>query len=850
MKFKKIFFVIIILLSTMPGLCFGVNVTAHVDKSKISQEDSVFLKIEVNGGKADLDLSVIKDFKVIPRGTSSSFNYINGKLEKKADYQFVLLPLSKGNLKIPAIKATIKGKTVFTKEIIIHVADQIVEPNKVEPNKVKPNKVKSNNVKALFAKSFVTKDQVFTGEQVVFTLQFFTSKRLSGNVLFEKSPEFKGFTAKSFEEEKSYTQIINGVRFNVIQIDYIITPSNPGMFTIDPAVLIAKVVVRSNFNDPFFFSDRSKPVRVVSNPVEIKVLPLPQYQNFKNQNFKNQGLKNQGLKNLEDNKFTGLVGNFNIESNINKTDLKTGESATLTIKISGTGNIMDASLPEMDFDNNLFKIYDDNPVETIELTQNGYKGFKIFKKALVPVSPGKFEIKPVSLIYFDVQKKDYNLVSTKPISIEVSLSQKTEFAVKSQNSPKDKSIVKKEVSLVNKDILEIKEGLKVLKNYKSINFLLFVVLLSTPAILFLGVKFFTIVNKKELSIEKQMMEKAKIHFKKAIKLNKQGDDFLRHLYSSVVSSILAKGHKKGETITIKEAQIILKNAGVDNKKSDQITSLLENIESVRFSEKILDENRAKDLLSKTKQTIKMICLGIVCLSISIFTPQKAMADSTETFIEAVKEYKAGDFINAAQKFESIAQNSIKNPYLYYNIGNAYLKAKERGHAILWYERAKLILPNDPDLNFNLDYANSLIKDKKDDSIDMMEILFFWDSLISVKTVQITAILFSFLFFIWAGIQALRGQKVFSGTGIVLCLLLILTTTVTCINYYKISARLNAVIVIGQAFVRSGTTEQSTQLFTLHEGTKTRVVEKRDGYLKIKFSKGKIGWIKADQAVII
>jgi len=215
-----------------------------------------------------------------------------------------------------------------------------------------------------------------------------------------------------------------------------------------------------------------------------------------------------------------------------------------------------------------------------------------------------------------------------------------------------------------------------------------------------------------------MMEKARNHFKKAMKLNKQGDDFLSHIYSSVVSSILAKGHKKGETITINEAQGILKDAGIDNKKSDQITSLLENIESVRFGGKILDENRAKDLLLKTKQAIKMICICLVCLSIFTLTPQKAMADSTETFIEAVKEYKAGDFINAAQKFESIAHNNIKNPYLYYNIGNAYLKAKETGHAILWYERAKLILPNDPDLNFNLDYANSLIKDKKDDNIDM------------------------------------------------------------------------------------------------------------------------------------
>jgi len=494
MNLKKVSFVIIIFLIAMPVFCFGFDVTAHVDKLKVSQEDSIYLTVEVIGGKADLDLSMIQDFKVISRGTLSSFNYINGKSERKASYQYILLPLSKGRLKIPAIKATIKGQTAFTKQITIHVEDQVVEPDQV---------------KALFARAFVEKDQFFTGEQIVFTLQFFTSKRLSG-VGFEKSPEFQGFSSKPFEEEKTYTQNINGVLFNVTQVNYILTPSNPGIFTVSPAVLIARVVVRSKFNDSFFLSDRSKPVRVVSNPVEIEVMPLPQYRGEGN--------------------FSGLVGNFDIISNLDQTNLKAGESATLTIKISGTGNIMDASLPEINFDDfykDAFKIYDDNPVETIELTQHGYKGFKIFKKAIVPVNAGKYRIKPVTLIYFDVDKKGFKSVSTEPISLDVTPSEKTDLAVKPLNPEKEKSIVKKEVSLVNRDILEIKEGLKVLEDYNEINPLLFVILLSIPAIAFFGTKIFTVIQKKELSIEKQMEEKAKFHFKRAWKLNREGQDFLK-----------------------------------------------------------------------------------------------------------------------------------------------------------------------------------------------------------------------------------------------------------------------------------------------------------------------------------
>ncbi|MBC8439482.1 MAG: protein BatD, partial [Deltaproteobacteria bacterium] len=356
MNLKSIFFVALVLVAILPatGVCF--DVTANVDKTRISSEDSVFLQVVVKGGKADLDLSMIKDFKVISRGSSSSYNYINGKSERKAIYQYVLIPLKKGDLNIPAIKAVMDGQTAFTRQIIIHVADQVVKPD---------------DIKALFATVSVAKTSLFVGEQTVFSLKFFTSKRLSG-LGFEKPPEFKGFSSKPFEKEKNYTQNINGVLYQVTQVDYIIIPANPGIFSIDPAVLIARVIVESKrdsrfdsfFNDSFFSSNNFKPVRVVSNPVKIEVNPVPQYQG--------------------DDKFSGLVGRFDIKADIDKTSLKAGESATLTIKISGSGNIMDASLPAIGLDQDAFKVYDDNPVETIHLTETGYEGFKVFKKAIVP----------------------------------------------------------------------------------------------------------------------------------------------------------------------------------------------------------------------------------------------------------------------------------------------------------------------------------------------------------------------------------------------------------------------------------------------------------------------------------
>ncbi len=822
MNLKRIFFISIVLLMTISATGFCFDVTSHVDKTRISKDDSIFLKVEVNGGKADLDFSMVKDFKVISRGSSSSYNYINGKSERKATYQYVLIPLSKGELKIPAIKATRDGQTAFTREIVIHVSGRVVE---------------TDDIKALFARADVADTRLFVGQQTVYTLKFFTSKKLSG-LGFETPPEFNDFSSKPFEKEKSYTLNIKGILYNVSEVNYVIIPARPGTFNIDPAVLIARVMVKSNrdprfdsfFNDSFFSSNSFKPIRVVSNSVKIEVSPVPPYQG-------------QG-------KFSGLVGRFGIEGNMDKTNLKAGESATLTIKISGSGNIMDASLPEIDLNDEAFKVYDDNPVETIHLTEAGYEGVKIFKKAIVPVNPGKYVIKQVPLIYFDVDRKAYQKVLTDEIKIDVIPSEERHLAVKPLNRTTDKSVVKQEVSLVNKDILEIKEGLAVLEDYREINPFFFVLLLSMPAILFSGVKLFTMVTKKELSVEKVMEEKARHHLKQARKMGSEEKGFLGHLYSSLVALILAKGGKRGETVTIKEAQTILTRANVDNIRIDQITHLLETIESVRFGGKQIDENKAKELLSKTKQVMKLLCFALVCLGVFSFVPQKAMADSTATFIDGIKNYKAGHFKEAAGKFEAVAKSPIKNPYLFYNIANAYLKANDIGHAVLWYERAKVLAPNDPDLNFNLEYANTLVKDKKENSVDIMDVLFFWDKLIPEKSIQITAIFFSFAFFTWAAIKVLKKQRVFSGTGIILCTIFVLVTAITCVNYYKRSVQLYAVIVLEEAAVRSGVTDTSTKLFSLHAGTRVSVEEQRDGYLKILFSKGKVGWVKTKEAVII
>ena len=70
-----------------------------------------------------------------------------------------------------------------------------------------------------------------------------------------------------------------------------------------------------------------------------------------------------------------------------------------------------------------------------------------------------------------------------------------------------------------------------------------------------------------------------------------------------------------------------------------------------------------------------------------------------------------------------------NGHLYYNLGNAYFRLKLLGHAILYYERARVLIPGDDDLDYNLRYVRQQTKDMVEETTDVFSMTFFWiDSL--------------------------------------------------------------------------------------------------------------------------
>jgi len=573
---------------------------------------------------------------------------------------------------------------------------------------------------------------------------------------------------------------------------------------------------------------------VVSNPVSLKVNPLPAY--------------------TGDDPFSGLVGLFTISTALDKLQIKAGESATLTITIQGRGNIMDAGVPDLDLPKGRFKVYADTPVEEIGATEFGFAGKKIFKQAIVSAIPGEVTIPALTLTYFDVAAKAYKQISTQPIQLQILPGEPTILvdsgAEDASVSPPAPNSEKQAVVMRNRDILDIRESISAISPDSHLSLFWFFILVLVPGVGFGCLTLFVTMKTREKSVSDRYRAKAKESLAAAQKTSPGGAQFLGLVHSALTAAILSRGDKQAEGLTREEAKAILSDAGEKRQTMDTALGLMDTLDAVRFGGSNMDEKKAVSCLSSVQGLIKTILLAC-CLTfaLSFYQAPSFAADTAGIFVDATRAYQEGNYQGAVQKFEAVAAG-VKNPALFYNLGNAYLKSNDLGRAILWYERAKRLSPNDPDLKFNLAHALGRLKDKTDSGFSPMDILFFWQGLISLKWLQFLSIGASFIFFTWAGTRKSLKKRIFSSPGISIFIILTVLLLVTGLEAFRLNSDHRAVILKETVTVRSGTLETATQLFDLHAGTRVRVMEKKKNHLKIRFAKGKVGWVSLDEAEII
>ena len=237
----------------------------------------------------------------------------------------------------------------------------------------------------------------------------------------------------------------------------------------------------------------------------------------------------------------------------------------------------------------------------------------------------------------------------------------------------------------------------------------------------------------------------------------------------------------------------------------------------------------------------VLLLGTVACSAA---NQRALFDSATT------AYGKSRFEDAIKYYEQIASLGYESDAVYFNLGNAYFKQNNLPYAILNYEKAKKIAPEDEAISYNLKLANSKLVDK----VDVLPEFFlktWWNLLIGLFSEKTWSIVF--IGFVWFGLIGLSllflshkrsVKKIGFLVGLIALCLSPIFGYLAHKRYQQRYLHSEGIVLGPSVTIKGSPSDQGTDLFILHEGIKVGIDQTFGDWIEIKLPNGNPGWIKS------
>lgn len=244
----------------------------------------------------------------------------------------------------------------------------------------------------LFLRSSVDKDEVYAGEQVMFTLVLF-SRVDAANVDNVSLPRLDGVWVEDLDSPTRLVpehKEINGIPYRAyVVMRRALFPMKAGSVQITPA--------EADITTGMFFNGTR--VHRRSNPITLKVKPLP-----------SAGAP-PGQK-------VSMVGKWRLGVEASQTKVALGEPVQLKVTLEGKGNLKDATVPPLKGPQGV-KVYDPTTTDKMSATRTLVSGKRTVEYVVLPQQTGKFTLPGLSLWYFNPENSKYEETKTDPIELTV-----------------------------------------------------------------------------------------------------------------------------------------------------------------------------------------------------------------------------------------------------------------------------------------------------------------------------------------------------------------------------------------------------------------------------------------------
>ena len=401
-----------------PALAADLQASATVDRDRLGIEDTLVLTVRAEGTDAGRvnppSLSGLRDFRVVQGpGTSTQFQWVNGRAFAAKSFTYVLMPQRAGHVQIPALTLEGAGSTLRTEAIAVEVIQGSVTPpagrRLPAPGRPSPPGTRQPPASApapsgsaqVKVEAELDRERAYVGQQVTLTYRIFTQLDITGLELTE-APAYPGFWVEDLKVDPNPVgrrAVRDGQEYTEFTVmKKALFPTRAGRLEI-PALTFS-LGVRGAGGDPFegmFFGTgqtlyRKSPARVV------EVEPLPE-----------EGRPAS---------FGGAVGRFRLTVTPDRQESKVNDAISLRVRVDGDGNVRSVTTPALPALAD-FKAYDPKVDEKSAPEGDRLKGSKTWDFVLLPLAAGLQEIPPIEFSYFDPGSSRFHTLRSPPIRLQV-----------------------------------------------------------------------------------------------------------------------------------------------------------------------------------------------------------------------------------------------------------------------------------------------------------------------------------------------------------------------------------------------------------------------------------------------
>ncbi|GEM_PF-7063731 len=541
--------------------------TLSLDENKIGVNDITSLTLTLRGvNESDApDIFDMAGLKITSTGRSSSYQSINGVVERSITYTYEIIARKVGQYYIGPYTINVNGKNIKTNKVQLRVFKKT--PTVVDAN--------------IILRQRTTRKQYYIGEPVILVTELlFRHQHIRG--VSNMNRDGGNFTISEPQQAEQKREVIDGRQFEVASWYQIVTPKELGHLVIPEVYLtlsMSQRVSHSPFDGIFgatFGNLIRKNISAKALTVDIKALP-------------DKGKPKD---------FSGVVGTYHLQANISQKEVVVGEGVTLKYKISGKGDINLLVSPKLHLPSGI-KTYEPEIKKQVDKGRL-LSGSLEASQLLVPEKPGKISVGPLVFNYFDTSANKYRQLKAGPFDLLVKPGKQTAItaaAVRAGNK----------IKLLNTDLLPLKD----VTNYHRPNRLWILAIYVVSFIIFvlLRIKKY-IANKNNqagysrrrnsLKLMRQRLDLAKRDMGSSTTV------FCNNLAAILPNFLADKLNLPVASCSGESLRNILKQEGVACKSIEDIVKLNAELDSYRFAGGQLNIEKRKQLLSDYQSLMNAI----------------------------------------------------------------------------------------------------------------------------------------------------------------------------------------------------------------------------------------------------